>query len=361
MYTTFEADGTAVREFLHPVNPELPPLPLTDGCMFIDNTTIEYLITCARSAQYYLLHKRRIAEQKSALFFGGAIHSALEYRYANAGIVAPAEIPKGQNDLLSRLFEQSPVGVDDYRNLSLATEIIRVYNQTYATEEFRIITNGDKPLVEQAFAIELFRLKVPTWVHSSGELIVIYTGRIDLLVEWDGLFNVDHKTTSIMGAGFFEEQSMSPQQEGYMWAVQKTLGVLPQGYVINAIRTRPPAKTRDAVTSEDFVRQKFPCPAERVTEWEYNITQIITEFVWKYIRGYLPMEKKWCIHKYGRCQYFDVCTLPKENRLMLLDSGMYADNTWSPLTSAQTIAKAGEAQTPEKPRLTYDGLMKGLL
>jgi hypothetical protein len=316
------------------MNP-LPPLPLIDGCLFLDNTTMEYLITCARSTEYYVLHKRRLAEQKSALFFGGAVHSALEYRYKNAGRVDPLSIPDAQAALLSQIFADSPATPDDHRTCSLATEIIRVYNQVYALEEFKILCANGEPLVEQAFAIELCRLPVGKDVHPSGEVVVIYTGRIDLIVEWDGIFNIDHKTTSIMGAGFFEEQSMSPQQEGYMWAVNKTLGIMPSGYVINAIRTRPPAKTRDAVTREDFVRQKYYCPAERVAEWERNIIEIVREFLWKYERGYLPMEKKWCIHKYGRCQYFDVCTLPQENRAMMLSSGLYATNTWSPLAARQ--------------------------
>jgi hypothetical protein len=304
---------------------------------------MEYLITCARSAEYYLLRRRRIAEQRSALFFGGAIHSALEYRYRNTDKVAPADIPQAQSDLLGRIFAASPAAIDDHRTCSLATEIIRVYNDVYAQEEFKIVSADGKPLVEQSFAIELCRIAVPRWIHESGVVAVIYTGRIDLVVEWDGLFNIDHKTTSIMGAGFFEEQSMSPQQEGYMWAVRKTLGVLPVGYVINAIRTRPPAKTRDAVCKDDFMRQKYYCASERIDEWEENIKHVLAEFLWKYEQGYLPMEKKWCIHKYGRCQYFDVCTLPRENRDMMLASGLYADNTWSPLTQAQEIVAPKEA------------------
>ncbi len=326
-------------DFVHPLNPELPRLPLIDGCLFLDNTTMEYLITCARSTEYYVLHKRRLAEQRSALFFGGAIHSALEYRYRNAGVIPPHEIPTNQSALLAQIFASSPAQIDDHRTCSLATSIIRHYNAKYSLEEFKIVQNDNGPLVEQSFAIELVRLAVPTWIHHSGFVVVIYTGRIDLVVEWDGLFNVDHKTTSILGTGFFEEQSMSPQQEGYMWAVGKTLGVLPLGYVINAIRTRPPAKSREDVCDDDFLRQKFYCPKERVDEWEHNIIAIVREFLWKYSQGYLPMEKKWCIHKYGRCQYFDVCSLPAENRAMMLGSGLYATNTWSPLTKAQEVLR----------------------
>lgn len=351
----------------HPNNPLLPALPLTDGCFFIDNSSIEYLITCARSAEYALIHRRRGAAQSSALFFGGAIHAALEYRYKNTGKVPPSQIQDGQIALLTKIFEESPALMDDHRTCSLATEIIRGYNKKYSIEEFRLMevetseAVGDqiydkfyyetddcdnrvsklitRPLVELPFAIELFRLNVPTWLHSSGQVVIIYTGRIDLCVWWDGLYTVDHKTTSIIGEGFFQSESVSPQHEGYMWAIWKTLHSMPSGFVINAISTRKFSASRPCVDKDDFVRQKWPVDPARIVEWEHNIKAIITEFFWKYIRGYLPTEKKWCVHKYGTCQYFDVCSLPLENRQMMLDSGMYRDNVWSPLTDVQKIVE----------------------
>jgi hypothetical protein len=335
--------------FVHPVDPNLPPLPLVDGCLFLDNTTMEYIITCARSAEYYALRKRRLAESRSALFFGGAIHSALEYRYKNAGVLPPNEIPKGQVELLTKLFEDAPTALDDFRTASLATSLIRHYNYRYSTEEFKIVQINDTPAVEQSFAVELCRLPVPTWIYPTGQIVVIYTGRIDLLVQWDGLFNVDHKTTSILGTGFFEEQNMSPQQIGYVWAVQKTLGVMPLGYVINAIRTRPPAKTRKEAEDDDFIRQKYYCDPQRVVEWERNIIALLEEFLWKYVRGYFPLEQKWCVAKYGRCQYYDVCELNQEHRMTMLMSGRYAPNTWSPLTQAQEKLQAVTLGVPETP------------
>lgn len=318
--------------------------------MFIDNSSMEYLVTCARSAEYALIRKRRLASQSSALFFGGAIHAALEYRYRNAGKLNPSEIQPGQMALLEILFAEAPHSFSDHRTLSFAMDLIAGYNQKYSREEFRLMQTEKGPIVEQAFAIELFRLNVPLWLRPDdildkdgkvsipkGVLVVIYTGRVDLLVEWDGVYVIDHKTSLIMGTGFFEEQAVSPQHKGYVWAVYKAYGIMPQGYCVNAICTREMSKSRPKVDDKDFIRAKTFVTKDLLEEWEYNLKQLITEYLWKYIRGYLPMEQKWCVHKYGRCQFYEVCSMIPSNRLEMLASGLYADNTWSPLTKAQEI------------------------
>jgi hypothetical protein len=319
-------------DWVHPINPELKQLPLVDGCLFLDNSFMETLTTCARQAQYYYIDKKRLADQKSALFFGGAIHSALELRYRYAGRINPSVLPRAQRNLLKQIFDQSTIGLDDYRNYAYACSLIEGYNKRYPSEPFRLMVDPKGwPLVEQSFAIELCRLRVPDWVHPSGYVVIIYTGKIDMIVEWDGLFNWDHKTASIMGAGFFEEQRMSPQHEGYMWAAQKVFHTMLEGYVINGIRTRPPAKSRDAVIGDDFQRDKVYLPQERLVEWERNTIVLLDEFLMRYALGYMPMQKKWCVGKYGRCSYYEVCSLPAESRPLMLNSSMFVENTWSPL------------------------------
>lgn len=328
-------------EFVHPIDPSLPPLPLVDGCLFLDNSFMELLVTCQRQAQYRKIHGRRLAEERSSLWFGGAMHQALEHRYRNAGIVSPAAIQNGQIELLTKLWERSPIPPDDFRTLTLATELIERYNQRYRVEPFFLMTGEmrqadgtiiTQPLVEMSFAIELASFPVPTWVHKSGKVTIIYTGRIDLVIEWDGqVFTMDHKTTSMLGGNFFDEQYMSPQHEGYVWAGAKVFGKKPAGFAINAIRTRKPARTVDQVKDDDFARQKYYLDDDRVNEWEFNIKYLIHEFLTHYIHGYFPMEKKWCVAKYGKCQYFDVCSSPRDSRLMMLNSNQYTNDTWSPL------------------------------
>lgn len=309
---------------------EVPPLPLIDGALFIDNSTLEYLTTCPRAFQFKALHKRISAESRPALNFGGAIHTALEVRYRMAGNEPVDEaVEFAQVDALERHFAERPID-DNYRTLDLAYHIVRKYNSQYISEPFEILANeaDGKPLVELSFAHKLGDFR-----YRDDSLPVFYMGRIDLLVWWPKghLFVVDHKTTSIMGQGFFEEQRMSAQQHGYLWAAQKSTGLRAEGFAINAIRTRPPAKTRAAVETDDFQREKYFIAPEAIVEWEYNVTALIDEMLWHHARGYFPMKTKWCVGKYGRCPYFEICSLPPESRGLMLNTNMFTTDTWSPL------------------------------
>ena len=49
-------------------------------------------------------------------------------------------------------------------------------------------------------------------------------------------------------------------------------------------------------------------------------------------QGYLPKHTKWCVGKYGPCEYKQVCGLEPQYRELSLYSNEYRDVTWDPLT-----------------------------
>ena len=52
-------------------------LPLTYGCFFVDNSTMELITTCPRAAEYHVIAKRELAAERAAFRFGTHIHHAL--------------------------------------------------------------------------------------------------------------------------------------------------------------------------------------------------------------------------------------------------------------------------------------------
>lgn len=309
----------------------MKPLPLIDGCLFIDNTTLEYLSTCPRSLEYFFLNRRKLAEERSALFFGGAIHKALEHRYKQCGDSMPSAVcEQEQMKLLEEEFAAKPEVHDDFRTLGKAKELIKEYNCQYLEEPFEVLYAPDgSPMVELPFAFKLCQI-LPA--HTDAFIDVYYTGKIDLVTKWDKtLMHIDHKTTSMMGTGFGEEQAMSAQQEGYSWALWRLTGEYPSGYCVNAIRTRAPSKTRPVADDTDFQRFKRYLTPSEIHEWESNTIALIEEMLWHYGRQYFPQKRKWCVGKYGRCPYYEVCSLPIESRELMLSSNLFAESDWSPL------------------------------
>lgn len=324
----------------------LPPLPLIDGCLFVDNSLLEYLTTCPRALEYNFLRRRRLSEDRPALNFGGAIHAALEYRYRICPDLVDLE-QQGEMILRAKPFlENIPIG--EFRTWDLAAQLICRYNKVYLAEPFKVLykdelLRGLRPMVEMPFAVRLSNFRrwsdgtyEPVGLEavdtSAGGIAVYYTGKIDLVVSWDNqTFLIDHKTTSMLGPLFGEEQAMSAQHEGYAWALWKVTGDVPSGFCINAIRTRKPAKTVAAVVDDDFQRFKTYLSKERLEEWERNTIALVEEMLWHHSRDYMPQRRKWCVGKYGRCPYYDVCSLPAHNRKMMLESDAFTENTWSPL------------------------------
>ena len=349
----------------------LPPLPLVDGCLFVDNSMLELLTTCPRALEYNKLHQRIASNEKPSLNFGSAIHLALEYRYQryHSGIV-DAQYHNDVAVLLSDFFEQHPCPLEDFRTLNWALEIVKQYNQRFAVEEFSLLKydepqtcthcNGQGHDWEDASMQATVGCR---WCNETGKLSmmvelpfalplakingvdVIYSGRIDLpTIHSDQLWVMDHKTTSMIGAQFWDKMRMSAQQKGYAWAFQELTGKQVHGYIINAIRTKEPplyitnpdAPKRGKATSpetwwgESLSRERYYIKPGELTEWKHNAIALVEEFFYHYAKGYMPMKTAWCAN-FGRCPYFDVCSTTASDRGVMLSSGLFMQNTWDPL------------------------------
>ncbi len=330
-------------------NNGLPPLPLIDGCLFIDNSSwVEGFSSCYRYLQYKSLNLRIPAAEKPSLNFGSAIHLALEYRYKVYGNKCVDDAYYNTvTAMLSEFFTAHPTPAEDWRTLNWCIEVLRQYNSKYDIEAFNLLLDKDgKPMVEMSFALPLFEWQASgPGDHFPQTVPIVYTGRIDLPVSLDGqIYVMDHKTTGMMGKQFFDEMRMTSQQRGYVWAFEQLMGQKVHGYIVNAIRTKEPPQyvmagkpsTRGKSTSpaqwwsESLNRERFLIKPKELEEWKHNTIDLVEEFFWHYSRGYMPMKTKWCA-MYGRCPYYEVCQLASEDRGIQLASGQFTDNTWSPL------------------------------
>lgn len=321
------------------------PLPLVDGnTLLIDNSSLEVQTTCPRAAQYHVCLKRKTSKEKSALEFGRIIHKALDIRYRQTAPMLPQtpEIEARMLQSLSADFASWSPPEDDFRNHSFAVELINRYGATYPFESFTILTLPDgKPFVEVPFALPLGEIDIndtllvkdvatgDTRPMHVGTLKVVWTGKIDLAYESQGgLYIMDHKTTSMMGPTFFQDFELAHQMHGYVWAAEAIFGRPFTGYAINALATRRPTKTGKAL---EFERKVYTISRPHLAEWQTDCIHIINDFVEMVRRGYMPKHTKWCMGKYGACQFHTVCTLPPEHRELMLGSGEFMDVTWSPL------------------------------
>ena len=317
-------------------------IPLVDDTLFIDNSTLETFTTCPRQAQYYVCQKKEKSGERSALKFGGIIHKILEARYLRGDAFVTEQTEQAMVACAEREFSTYTAPLEDFRNYGTALNLIREYNSFYLAEPFTVLKSPEgKPYIEVPFAVPLGKITVNAEVsvrNPDGSITlrtlesiqVMWQGRIDMIVEHEGrLYILDHKTTSMLGPTYFREFELSSQFRGYTWAAEQLLGRTINGAIINALGVRKPTKTGQAL---EFQRKTITCDPAVLAEWQTDTLHIITDFIEMARRQHMPQHTKWCVGKYGMCQFFDVCTLPPDQRQQMLSTGDYKSVTWNPLT-----------------------------
>lgn len=320
--------------------PPLPPLPLVDDHLFVDNALLESWTLCGRKTEYSVFRNRVLANAKAALNYGGAIHEALKTRYTTSPDLATPEVYSHQSEVLTAWFYAKPNPVDDRRSLDLALRTIQAYNEIYQCESFSVLSLDGKPCVEMPFVFHLFSTTV-----NGKPINVMYCGKIDLVVRQEGAhWVVDHKTTSIFGEQTFKGYVLSPQMFGYCAGWLKTTGELPNGFVVNCIKVPQIQKTTGIAhiegTTQFFGRVTQAISLPQLKEWEYNTITLIKEVLWHYENGFMPQKKSWCYGKFGPCDFVNVCEM--EDPILRVDylmgSNEYVNNEWSPLNDFKRLA-----------------------
>jgi len=334
----------------HIVEPKRPLLERdldggeNDYILRIDNTTLEIFQGCPRAAEKYCVDRRQ-AIPTAALQFGGAIHVGLEHLYRD-GFSSLSFAIEACLVMLDRLKFRDP---DEWRTPVIAQDTLEKYVEWYTKhgDPIKPITVDGKKFIERPFSLVLGEIEINQEVGYSeltltqqgdnsrnlhiDKLIILWSGRIDIAANYgdNNVYITDHKTSSIGGAQFFKDFMLSQQMVGYNWAGRRMLpGHKIVGTVVNAIVQRKPTKTGRAL---DFERQVYFHTDWHVAEWEKDVMEQVAYFVHCLTNGFFPKQTKNCFHKYGQCQYHNVCTLPPTQRHLILGSPEYTNVTWSPL------------------------------
>jgi hypothetical protein len=325
--------------------PVLHPLGNSDFKIRIDNSTLDIIKSCPREASFYVLH-RRGRGTTPAMNMGTAIHKALEFLYRNG---FTNENLTTAYHLIDQHYLVQPF-TDEWRGPEFAKQSIQQYFQKVGSGPFEIINTPDgNPFIEVPFEIELGKVEVNaelpfSFKHLTGQtppagmeedsktyiknLLIYIIGKIDLAVnQLNGLWTLDHKTASRLGETFWDKFTISPQFKTYCWALWKITNILPLGAIVNVLVVRKPTKTGTAI---DFQRQAYQYSESLLLEWEQNTLATISNFIACAIAESFPPNDSNCIRIYGKCPYFNVCSLPIPNRLPFLYTSEYAPVTWDP-------------------------------
>lgn len=319
----------------------------------IDNSSLEAFLVCARAGEYKLV-KGKVNDNNAALNFGRAIHDGLETWYLNAK--ESFRLDKAKKAIIARMLD-CEVGPNEYRTVERALRVMELYALTYKHEPWKLAMSPENA-VENAFCLKVGEIETDAWfpfsvneivgpgVHHPwdgvdattgkdqffiSKLHIYWTGRMDLLINWDGEYWVlDHKTTKMGGETFWDDYMINQQMTGYTWAARELFGLPFRGAVINQLLVRQPTQ-KDPLGVNEFARMRFTYSDDAIAEWKQDIMALIETFITYLAKGYFPKMTKWCFGKYGKCKYHDVCQVDPSRRDFVLSLDNFHDFTWSPL------------------------------
>ncbi len=236
-----------------------------------DYTAISTFLNCRKEFYFFMVKHLRPKEASVHLRFGLAVHDALDELYS-----------KGLEEAL-KVFGETYVdeGDHDIKTMANGLKLIEWYAKVYANEPFKVI---GKP--ESGF------------VFPIGD--IMWGGRMDLPVEWDGeLWIVEHKTCSRLDANYFKQFDLDMQITSYILAAEEYLGRKCMGCIVNALEPWKPLvrpTSRSKTPEQHFARAPINRSKRLKDLFKVNMQRHVLDI-------------KWCVdnNEWAECHKRDVC------------------------------------------------------
>lgn len=275
--------------------------------------------SCPRKFQLSHVHRYSYTDGKSIhLVAGGAYAKGLEEArraYWN-GTDPETCILIGTEALINAYGDADPGTTA--KSLDRMIGALEHYFHVYPldTDDARIATVGGVPAVEWSFGLPL-----PFSHPDSGEPL-LYAGRTDALVDFaGGLYALDDKTTSQLGASWPRQWELRGQFSGYSWAARE-LGIRLAGTLIRGLSI---LKTTYG-TAQAIVNQ----PDWKIDRWVEERDRRIAAMIAAYKSGTFGYDLGEKCNEYGGCSFKQVCNVPPEHQVAWLDTN-YVEHEWNPL------------------------------
>lgn len=309
-------------------------MEFTKKSRYFDNSSLATYKECPR--KYYLRHVRgwTVASDREApaLVFGKSWHSGMDAIWGNQYQSKSELLDLSMGNFLlewtGNNYEAS-LDLDQQELLAPRTPgIAREMYFHYIEQRERPLKDGKTLAVEQPFAFPFPNLD-DTW----------YVGRLDKVIEWNGVHVLEHKTTTayaIKGTfqpNYVESWQASSQCKGYQFGGGLYYPELQDVWVDAALVHK---KVHDGFKFIP-VCHSVPLVQEWVSTTERWLFNLISELEDLEIRqgnlnaGRLfPKNEDACYGKYGVCPFLNICaTTPDPDKLKEPPFG-YMESQWEP-------------------------------
>lgn len=161
---------------------------------------------------------------------------------------------------------------------------------------------------------------------------ILYTGRSDMVANFaGGIYVVDEKTTSSLGASWPRQWEMRAQFTGYLWALRR-IGVEPAGAIVRGVSIlKTKYDTMQAIT------YRSPYELER---WEEQTCRDLARMQRMWEEGWWDYALDHACAEYGGCSMTQVCKSSDPETWL---PSYFEKRVWSPLDRKELTVAEWEA------------------
>ncbi len=310
----------------------------TKKTMLLTHSSIRAFQTCRRRYQYRYVDGIEPKDRPLYYNFGTAVHLALSKHYLGG---KPAEVIAA----IEQYFADNAPAQDDSQRLQewadgreLAIGMFKGYISRYPQESFKVKS------IEQAFELPILDVR---GVEYDGMRLA---GRVDGVVEENGLWILEHKTAKTIDGNYKRRLTLDPQSMIYLEAMERVLGQHINGIIYNVLAKSVPerptvlkngqlsqAKAQnttpelyrtalaeigapeanyadflaylEANRREYFYREYLTFSQDERAEWRRELWQIAADIERAGELEAFYKNPQQCV-SFGTCPYFDICTAP---------------------------------------------------
>lgn len=326
----------------------LVPSPFLQGTYIQyawDSTSIGALKTCPRYYQYSIIEGYVPKSDNVHLRFGIEYHKALEdYEHGRAaGYPHEDALHDALREMHARTWDWEPKAREGKRSEELKTKsnlyaLVIGYCDKFKDDPAKTyIMQDGQAAVEVSFRFELdwgprdvVVDEIPTdrgSIDIVSQQPYLLCGHLDRIVEFnDGLFFMDHKTTTTTpGSYYFDQFHPNNQMTLYTLASQIILESPIRGGIITAAQLM--------ADGPRFVRGFTYRTPDQINEWLGDLKFLLAQAEDYAAEGYWPQNDTAC-DKFGGCRYRDICQKSPGVRESFLKSNfdqLEESEKWNPL------------------------------
>jgi hypothetical protein len=287
-----------------------------------DYTTLDTFLQCRRKYYYMMVRHLRSKTTAPALEFGNCMHQALA-EYYRSGL--EASLAKWRETYRDREGEE-------LRTVYNGEKMLRGYAQVYMNEPFKVVEVGGKKAIEIGFVVPVGN--------------ILYAGRLDTLVDWNGdLCVLEHKTSGYLyAANYFKQFNPNLQIDGYIYGAEAYAGRKCFGAVVNAIEVwkdlkRPTEKSKKL--EDHYARNPENRSAPQLADFAKQVQAIVIDITnceqagTSLGKDAYYQNKHQCMSYNYACPYKDLCMYGENERII---ESNFKKEEWLPYKEGEDVS-----------------------